>query len=671
MTDAAAAETTVAVRSARDVLRATAALLALLMAGAAQVMLERTNLQPGPTDYLPVTMFAAACALAIASVDGRWERWPGMRPVRLNLPAWPWLLACVPGIGCLAMAIAVSNSDTPSRVTAAWWLPGVVLLFAVGALHALRTRTPRHRADSVENWTPARVTCAIAILVVVSFVMRTAVGVENLPNFIDSDETAIWQGAKEYFPHDPFVWLRRYWVGNPVLALAPTGIVQVFDSSFWAVRMGNVALGIISVVATFAAGRRLLGNWPAFIGALFLAGAHTHVHWSRTVQPYIQTPAAAALLVWLLARAWTGGSLLSWVGAAFVLGISTLSYQSSLLLPPLVVLTVLGWGAIVRAGWRALAVSTVFIGLVAVLVMGPILRGALADPESTASRPSTLFIFSEANLQELGDHRVAAILNHAQRTLTMFNSGTDGLGNYGAQRPLVDEVTGALVPLAAALLLARLATPGGWVLAVWWFTYWFVTVFLAYHQPSFHRITTALVFVALAVGSASTQLVATIRDGFRLPSSTVAIGSLAIAAAAVLANANFYFRQYPTDRGMWHTMGLAWIECSYVSTHVVLEATMLDGEEMIPLDNKARPLLCPGWEKAIIHVERLADLWEVDRFTQAENAVLITPAAIAREHPGHPRGYRVVRYKVDDRIGAPARIPLAVIELRRADAPHP
>src|SRR4030095_96940 len=325
MTDAAAAETTVAVRSARDVLRATAALLALLMAGAAQVMLERTNLQPGPTDYLPVTMFAAACALAIASVDGRWERWPGMRPVRLNLPAWPWLLACVLGIGCLAMAIAVSNSDTPSRVTAAWWLPGVVLLFAVGALHALRTRTPRHRADSVENWTPARVTCAIAILVVVSFVMRTAVGVENLPNFIDSDETAIWQGAKEYFHHDPFVWLRRYWVGNPVLALAPTAFVQVFDSSFWAVRMGNVALGIISVVATFAAGRRLLGNWPAFIGALFLAGAHTHVHWSRTVQPYIQTPAAAALLVWLLARAWTGGRPLSWGGAAVCFGVSALS----------------------------------------------------------------------------------------------------------------------------------------------------------------------------------------------------------------------------------------------------------------------------------------------------------------------------------------------------------
>src|SRR5262249_38723373 len=156
----------------------------------------------------------------------------------------------------------------------------------------------------------------------------------------------------------------------------------------------------------------------------------------------------AALLVWLLAQAWTGGSLLSWVGAAFVLGISTLSYQSSLLLPPLFVLTVLGWGAIARPGWRALAVSTAFIGLVAVLVMGPILRGALADPESTTSRPSTLFIFSQANLQEFGDHRMAAILNHAGRTLKMFNSGTDGLGNYGAQRPLVDEVTGALVPLA-------------------------------------------------------------------------------------------------------------------------------------------------------------------------------------------------------------------------------
>jgi hypothetical protein len=181
------------------------------------------------------------------------------------------------------------------------------------------------------------------------------------------------------------------------------------------------------------------------------------------------------------------------------------------------------------------------------------------------------------------------IADHERRTLTLFNTGGDSLGNYGAYRALVDAVTGALVPLAAALLLARLGTPAGWLCAVWWFAYLFVTVFLAFHQPSYHCIPTALIFVVFAVGSASTQLLAVIRDGFRLPRWSIAIGSLGIAAAAIVANAQFYFRQYPTDRGLWHTMGLAEIQCSYVASHVVLEATALDGLEYVPPDNRARP----------------------------------------------------------------------------------
>jgi 4-amino-4-deoxy-L-arabinose transferase-like glycosyltransferase len=653
------------VTPAGGVLRATAALAALLLAAIAQGMLERTNLQAGPPDYLPLGLFAASCALAIVAVRKRWEHWIGERPMRIRAPSWPWLLACLPGVAALVVATAVSDPHTPARTTAAWWFPGVAVLFAIGALHAARTRT--WRADSGPDWTRTQLALAIALLVVVAVAMRTAVGVENLPNFIDSDETNMWYSARAYFD-EPFAWLRVYWVGNPMLALASTRIVQIFDESFWAARIGNVVLGTLSVVATFAAGRRLFGNLPALIAALLLAGAHTHVHWSRTLQPYVQTPLLAAVFLWLLIRVWTGGSLLSWVGAAFVLGIATLTYQSSLLFAPLFVVTVLGWAAIVRPGWRAFLLSTCFIGVVAILVMGPVLRGALAHAETTASRPSTLFLFSEANLKELGENRAAAIADHALRTVTMFNRGADGFGLYGALRPLVDAVTGALVPLAAALLLVRIATPAAWMCSAWWFTYLFVTVFLANHQPSFHRITTALVFVAFAVASASTQLLAAMRDGFRLGPRSVPVGSLAIAALAIFANADFYFRQYPTDRGMWHTMGLAWIECAYVSSHVVIEATALDGSEYVPIDNKARPLLCPGWEKAIIRITSVADLWDIERFTQADDVVLITPAAVAREHPGHPRGYRVVRYVVDDRIGAPERLPLAVIELRRENA---
>lgn len=66
--------------------------------------------------------------------------------------------------------------------------------------------------------------------------------------------------------------------------------------------------------------------------------------------------------------------------------------------------------------------------------------------------------------------------------------------------------------------------------------------------------------------------------------------------------------------------------------------------------------------------DRIGQLWETDRVTQAEKVVLIVPEAVEQGHPGQPRGYRIVRRYVDDRIGAPERLPLTVIELQRTSA---
>jgi hypothetical protein len=362
----------------RGVLRAIAALLSLLLAAAAQTILERDFPHEGPPDYRPLILFALACVLAIAAVYRRRDHWAGARPMRIAVPSWPWLRACVPGTGCLIVAIVVSDPETSSGTIAAWWLSGIFLLVAVGVLHAGWSRS--RGAPAVDDWTRTQLVLAFGLLIVVAVAMRTAVGVVHLPNFVDGDEAYMWGAAKLVFIDDPFAWLRRYWIGTPYLSLAPMRIVQLFGDSFWAARMGSVVLGTVSVLATFAAGRRLLGNWPALVAALLLAGAHTHVHWSRTVQPYIQSPTTAALLVWLLLLVWNGGSLLTWIGAALVLGIGTLMYQSSLLFPPLFLVTVLGWGAIERPGWKAFALSTCFIGIIAALLMGPVLRAALADP---------------------------------------------------------------------------------------------------------------------------------------------------------------------------------------------------------------------------------------------------------------------------------------------------
>src|SRR5262249_52882732 len=146
-------------------------------------------------------------------------------------------------------------------------------------------------------------------------------------------------------------------------------------------------------------------------------------------------------------------------------------------------------------------------------------------------------------------------------TALIFNTGSDFYPNYQAGRSLVDCVTAALLPMAAAMLLMRFFSPLGWLCWTWTVAYLTIGVILCAHPAAYHRIATVLLFSSLAVGWALVQLVCTIRDGWRLPRHTVPAVCFGVALAAAVANAHFYFVEYRRDRGTFHTAGYTWLVC--------------------------------------------------------------------------------------------------------------
>lgn len=647
----------------RNHLRAWGAIAALTCAAAAQFLLERARVLQSPPPAASALLFLAGAGLTVAVTRAHREWCAGARPLAIEVPRWGWLLACAPGLFCLAVATAVARPGAPNRTILLWWCSGIALLLATGVAHALWARGGAVAARGAE-WSRARLAVSYALLIAVGLAFRLAGGLQVLPAFVESDEAYTLIEARGTLGNDPYKWFGVWWIGVPNIALVLTRAAQlVFGDTLWGGRMGGVVLGTVAVVAAFAFARRLIGNLPALTAALLTASAHALVHWSRNGQIFIQTPMAAAVILWMLVRVWTGGGLLSWIGAGVALGVGAQTYQASQLFPVLVGLTAAGWAAIARTARRGALLSTALIFAIALLAAGPLIRSMLRAAELIGSRPSVLFAFSAATREQYGDEFPSWLVEHMGQTLTMFNTGGDFYPAYWAHRSLVDVVTAALIPLAAVFVLSRLWTATGWLCATWWSGYLLVAVFLANHPPTYHRVATALLFASVAVAWTLVELLAAIRDGFHLSHRFVAAGCGAFALLAVAANAHYYFSEFRAQRPIQHTLGLALLTCPYAGTHVVIDATILDGIEYVPPINPAWDILCP--ELARVRVARASDLWKVPPAAQSDRAVLVVPAAVAEAHPGRPEGYRVARQFVDRRIGFPEPLPLAVYELER------
>jgi len=372
--------------------RAYGAILALAAAALGQLVLEWSRIRGEPADLIvAVPLLLTGAILAVVATRGRDDHFDGVCRFTIRFPGWRWLLALLPGFVVLAWATAVIGT-APDRIVLSAWVSGIGWFLLVGLAHlgvvsGLRWRPPA-------DLTQVIVMCAV--LLFVALALRTGGDLTRLPNFWDSDEVTIGLSARGMAAF-PFAWIGIFWVGLSKLTVAPFRAAQVvFGDNLWGFRMGAVIIGTASVLATFTFARRIIGNLPTFTGALLLATAHTHLHWSRCGHEYIETPAAAAIIVWLLARAWTGGSLLSWVGAGIALGVGTQTYWASYALPLLVLVTTAGWVFTTGTDWKAAAVMTAVVAVIALFILAPVGRIMFEVLDLGANRPQSLFLLNPA-----------------------------------------------------------------------------------------------------------------------------------------------------------------------------------------------------------------------------------------------------------------------------------
>jgi hypothetical protein len=310
-----------------------------------------------------------------------------------------------------------------------------------------------------------------------------------------------------------------------------------------------------------------------------------------------------------------------------------------------------------------------FLAAVVVLTCAPMVATILRiSPEIAYQRVPAISVLRPDGLRQLADAYGAgsggqAAGQHVLRTLGIFNFGSDHFKAYGADRPMNDAVTAALVPVAAVLLLWRLSSPLGWVSVLFTGAYLTGAVLLSASQPTFHRVLVVLLFSCLGVAWTLIGLTRALAASVRLPRWAPAALAIAVVGASAWLNLHYYFRELPFTRLTEARFGVGKLTCRYAGTHTVIDATALEGRPYVSTDDRYADLQCPEVKR--LRIDRPTRLWAFPEQTEAPRVVVIVPTVVESENPGQPTGYRLVRRTVDRSIRYPVDLPLSVLEFER------
>jgi hypothetical protein len=239
-------------------------------------------------------------------------------------------------------------------------------------------------------------------------------------------------------------------------------------------------------------------------------------------------------------------------------------------------------------------------------------------------------------------------------------SGKDAWAQYGARYPLIDPVLGAaIVLLPLALIFGNRVL--AWMSLTWMVAYLIIGVLLVATPPTYHRISTIVVFAALG-GAAMVDWIT--------PKRLKIIALVAFSLGSAFCNLNYYFSVYPTQRRPEFSSVLTRIIAPYKSTHNIVDASHAG---LVTPEQQARGALVYHhelfkFELAGALITEILDenkVWTLGEINSPKVLLVVRSNTISKigEHP--PLGYRINRKWEDRSIGAPRTQWITVVELDR------
>ena len=490
----------------RHLLRFFGVSLALALAYAAQYLLDQPDFYSPLLALLPVSLYgqptlaiglllagALLFALAAPTPAAHQAGRPAVQtragfddhPTRLSQPLF--VLALL-SYGVSAGLYVLNGESALLR----WlWLAGIVLLVA--------SQTPWHRWRAAPaRWQQDWRSYGLPALLLLAAAFLRLYKLAELPQDLHGDMASHGLQALELLAGRVDGVVALGWADIPMTGFLPTALMMRLsgDTGAFGLGLASALGGVLSVWGLYVWLHELLGRRVALIGAALLAISYTHIHFSRIAEYMDPVPFA----VWALAMLTIGlrrRQSLPFVFSGLLLAGASLMYYSGRVILVVVALFLLYLLLVDRPLLRANRRGLLWLGLGAVVGMGPMLLFFLLAPAGWLQRSREVWVFNppvlEHSRNKYGVETVGQIMaEQARRSLLMFNLSIDSSTQFGFPRPLVDSITGPLVALGAVYALRHLRRWATGLLAVVLLTVILVGSILTDNPPFWPRLIFAL-----------------------------------------------------------------------------------------------------------------------------------------------------------------------------------
>lgn len=293
--------------------------------------------------------------------------------------------------------------------------------------------------------------------------------VADLPLFIHNDESAIAVFRTPFhgpYAESPFWGGKNYGGhGNFGAWLAHLSLEAFGGQTLWALRMGSVVCGVVSVVLFGLFVRSWLGVRASLFFVAAVVPFHFHIHFSRTGFHYIQAVTFIALVTFLFGRFLRSPLLINGLLLGIGLGLSQMVYSATRVLPGVVAVGFLA--AILSPTYRKemrggsvarIALLAVSIAIGTLISYGPQLWYVLHA--TVESRLASQNIFQESYRAVLardanGATDVLSIFWVSLLRTMRFFTQMDGSNQYGLSGPPLEFFSFSAAGVGLAFIVYR------------------------------------------------------------------------------------------------------------------------------------------------------------------------------------------------------------------------
>lgn len=404
------------------------------------------------------------------------------------------------------------------------------------------------------RWWQSKTVGVALLLFLLAFALR-AINLTRHPFILNGVEAQIGldsAGTLNGLVGNPFA---TGWLTNPTLLYFLQAIpLRLFGQTTLAARILPAVIGSLTVPALYLIGRKVWSEPIGLVAALFLAGSHAHLHYSRLGMTNIWDPFWALLALGSIAFAWQRGGRTAWLLAGLFTGLAAFDFTTSHLLP-FILLGLLVYGWLVARPEQAQQRPHILAGAaLCLVVMLPMIVYYNANPTIFMERANSVGIFSNNWLADeavrTGRTQYQLLGQQLWQSLLAFNATLDSSTSYNPGIPLFRFWLATFFSLGVGLAIARSRQLPNALLLLWLGVTFIFGGALLISPPDSHRLLVALPAACLLAASFVVWLAEQLTVSF--PAGKWARWQLSflalLAFLLIIGDALFYFGTYRVEK---------------------------------------------------------------------------------------------------------------------------